>query len=74
VVTHLSKLLLETIASLVDEDVYLRFGRSFSGSSISRCRITACAELCNRRINAMTFGGYAPFAELVFFAADLGHF
>jgi hypothetical protein len=73
VVTHLSKLLLETIASLLDEDVYLRFEPTFSGSSVSRCRITAGAE--NRRINARTFGGLdVPFAELVFFAADLAAF
>jgi hypothetical protein len=50
VVTHVSKLFLETIASQLDEDFYLRLERSFSGNSASRCRITAGAKLCNRRI------------------------
>ena len=68
VVTRVSKLLLETIASLLDEDFYLRFERSFRGSSTSRCRVTAGAKLCNRGIDAMKFGGLdVPFC----FAADL---
>jgi hypothetical protein len=72
VVTRVSELLLETIASQLDEDFYLRFERSFSGSSTSRCRITAGAKLCNRGIDAMKSGGLdARFAKLVSFAADL---